>query len=155
MALIRKFLIQTLALVLMAAVAGAIVYRFHPERPELYLTREAAVPGEITVEEALAREKAGPVIWIDARRAQEFGQEHIPGGLLLNQYDWENLLLEAFPVIAEAPEGVPLILYCDGQECEASRKVRELLQLTPIGDREMLILRGGWPAWKAAVSAGR
>ncbi len=146
--IVRVFL-QSILLLGLAAVAGALVWKFHPDRPELYLTQEAASPGEITVAEAKARAAAGPVIWLDARREPEFSAGHVPGALLLNEYDWENLLIAAFPVITEAAEGTPVIIYCDGQQCAASRAVREKLQQTPLGDRELLILRGGWPAWQA------
>lgn len=148
--MIARIFLQSVLLLALAAVAGALVYRFHPNRPELYLTRDAAGPGEITVIEAKARATAGPVIWLDARHRPEYEASHIPGALLLNEYDWENLLIAAFPSITEAPEGAPVIIYCDGQECAASRAVRDRLRQTPLGDRELLILRGGWPAWQAA-----
>lgn len=151
--MIARLFVQIVLLLLLAAGAGALVYRYHPNRPELYLTHEAAGPGEITVMEAKARAAAGPVIWLDARHQAEFTAGHIPGALLLNQSDWENLLIAAFPALSEAAEGTPVIIYCDGQECAASRAVREKLQQTPLGSRELLILRGGWPAWQAALGA--
>lgn len=141
---------QTLVLLALATAAGALVWKFHPDRPELYVTHEAAGPGEITVLEARAKAAAGLVVWLDARHEKEFLTGHIPGALLLNVYDWENLLIAAFPSITEAAEGVPVIIYCDGQECAASREVRDKLRQTPLGDRELLILRGGWPAWQSA-----
>ena len=148
--MISRIFLQSLLLLLLVAGAGALVYRFHPDRPELYLTRDAAGPGEVTVTEARARAAAGPVVWLDARHLPEFEAGHIPGALLLNEYDWENLLIAAFPTITEAPEGTPVIIYCDGQQCTASRAVRDRLRQTPLGDRELLILRGGWLAWQAA-----
>ena len=148
--MIARILLQSLLLLALAVVAGALVYRFHPNRPELYLTHEAAGPDEITVAQAKARAAAGPVLWLDARHEPEFKAGHIPGALLLNEYDWENLLIAAFPAITEAAEGTPLVIYCDGQQCAASRAVRDKLRQTPLGDRELLILRGGWPAWQAA-----
>ena len=148
--MIARILRQSLILLALAAVAGALVYRFHPNGPELYLTHEAAGPDEITVAQAKARAAAGPVLWVDARHESEFKAGHIPGALLLNDYDWENLLIAAFPAIMEAAEGTPVIIYCDGQQCAASRAVRDKLRQTPLGDRELLILRGGWPAWEAA-----
>ena len=148
--MIARIFLQRVLLLALAAVAGALVYRFHPNRPELYLTRDAAGPGEVTVVEARTRAAAGPVIWLDARHLPEYEAGHIPGALLLNEYDWENLLIAAFPSITEAPEGAPVIIYCDGQQCAASRAVRDRLRQTPLGDRELLILRGGWPAWQAA-----
>ena len=147
--MMARLLVQTAVLLVLSAGAGVLVYWFHPDRPELYLTQENAAPGEITVADAKARVAAGPVLWLDARREPEFKAGHIPGALLLNEYDWENLLIAAFPAIMEAAEGTPLIIYCDGQQCAASRAVREKLQQTPLGDRELLILRGGWPAWQA------
>ncbi len=147
--MILRILWQSTVLLVLSVVAGALVWKFHPHAPELYLTHEAAAPGEITVEEARARMAAGPVLWLDARHEREFQAGHIPGALLLNPYDWENLLIAAFPAITEAAEGTPLIIYCDGQQCEASRTVRDLLRQTPLGDRELLILRGGWPAWQS------
>jgi rhodanese-related sulfurtransferase len=150
--MLTRILLQSLLLLALAAVAGALVYRFHPDRPELYLTQETAAPGEITAAEAKARAAAGPVLWLDARQEREFQAGHIPGALLLNEYDWENLLIAAFPAITEAAEGTPVIIYCDGQQCAASRAVREKLRQTPLGDRELLILRGGWPAWQATGS---
>ena len=148
--MMARILWQSALLLAMAVVAGVLVYRFHPNRPELYLTHEAAGPDEITVTQARERAAAGPVIWLDARHEPEFRAGHIPGALLLNDYDWENLLIAAFPVITEAAEGTPLIIYCDGQQCAASRAVRDKLRQTPLGDRELLILRGGWPAWQVA-----
>ena len=148
--MIPRLLLQTAWLLVLAAAAGALVWKFHPHAPELYLTHEEAGPGETTVAAARARAAAGPVVWLDARHEKEFLAGHIPGALLLNEYDWENLLIAAFPAITEATEGTPVIIYCDGQTCAASRAVRDRLLQTPLGDRELLILRGGWPAWQEA-----
>ena len=147
--MITRILLQSVLLLALATLAGALAWRFHPERPELYLTHEASGLGEITAAEAKKRAAAGPVVWLDARHEREFKAGHIPGAMLLNVSDWENLLMAAFPAVSEAAEGTPVIIYCDGQECEASRLVREKLKQTPLGDRELLILRGGWPAWQA------
>lgn len=146
--MLRRIFLQSTILLALAAAAGALSWKFHPEAPELYLTHEASAPGEITVAEARQRMAAGPVVWVDARHQREFAAGHIPGALLLNLQDWENLLIASFETLTSAPEGAPVIIYCDGQQCEASRAVREKLQQTPVGDRELLILRGGWPAWQ-------
>ncbi len=151
--MIPRLLLQIASLLALTAAAGVLVWHFHPNRPELYLTQEEAGPGEVTVAEALARAAAGPVVWLDARQSREFALEHIPGALSLNVADWENLLIAAFPALAEAPEGAAVVIYCDGQQCAASREIRDRLRQTPLGDRELLILRGGWPAWKAEGKA--
>lgn len=145
-----RLILQSVILLASAAAAGVLVWKFHPDAPELYLSREAAVPGEVTVAEAKERMAAGPVVWLDARHEKEFQAGHIPGALLLNEAQWEDLLIASFETITSAPEGAPVIIYCDGQACAASRGVRDKLRQTPIGDRELLILRGGWPAWQEA-----
>lgn len=152
--MLRRMIVQSVLLLGMSAAAGALVWKFHPDAPELYLSREAAVPGEVTVAEARERMAAGPVIWLDARHEKEFQAGHIPGALLLNEAQWEDLLSACFETITGAPEGAPVIIYCDGQACAASRSVRDRLRQTPVGDRELLILRGGWPAWRES-GAGR
>jgi len=148
--MIRRIVLQSLALLGLASGAGALVWKFHPLAPELYLTHESAGLDEITVAEARALMAAGPVVWLDARHEKEYEAGHIDGALLLNEYDWENLLERAFPAILEASPDTPVVIYCDGQACAASRAVRDRLNQTPIGDRELKILHGGWPAWKAA-----
>ncbi|MES2706222.1 MAG: rhodanese-like domain-containing protein [Verrucomicrobiota bacterium] len=147
--MIRRMLLQSAVLLALTALAGALTWHFHPERPELYLTQEAAHEGEITVLDALARQQKDGVVWLDARQAAEYRKGHIPGAMLLNEYDWENLLTAAFEFIAQTPDERPVIIYCDGQKCAASHAVRKKLQeTTPIGDREILVLRGGFPAWE-------
>lgn len=140
------------ALLLGLAAAGAVLtWRYHPERPELYLTAEPAAPGEITVDDALALAGSGGVIWIDARQESEFAKGHIPGAILLNEYNWFDLLAAAFEQIAYDDAQRPIIVYCDGRKCEASHAVRRrLLEDVPLADRPIHVLRGGWPAWQAA-----
>ncbi len=141
---------QAGALLLLAAAAGAVTARFHPRAPELETAAEIAGPGEITVAEAGDLVKTRGVIWIDARHPDQFAKGTIPGAIPLNQYDWENGLIAAFNLIADAPRERVVIIFCDGQKCEASKHVREQLRQTPLGDRELLILHGGWPSWAAA-----
>lgn len=145
--MIRRILLESLALLALTTLAAALTWRFHPERPELYLTNEFAGVGEITVLDALARQRKDGVIWIDARKAEEFAKGRIPDALLLNEYDWETLLEPVFQAIAEAPETRPVIVYCDGHECAASHAVRDKLRQLPFGDRDILVLHGGFPAW--------
>lgn len=149
--MILRILQQSALLLALASIAGVLVWKLHPSAPELYLSREIVSMGEITAAEARTRGAAGPIVWLDARQEKQYLAGHIPGALLLNEYDWENLLIAAFPAITEAPEGTPVIIYCDGQACAASRTIRDRLRQTPLGDRELLILHGGWPAWQTAA----
>ena len=102
---------------------------------------------EVGMKEVNERWK-GDVIWLDARPRDQFQQEHIPGARLLNEQEFDSLLLERLDELQTASR--PVVIYCGGQKCEASRHVREkLLTLVPLED--CFILKGGWPAWKQAV----
>jgi rhodanese-related sulfurtransferase len=89
----------------------------------------------------------GKVLWLDARPREEFEKERIPGAILLNEQQFDELLLESLDTLQTNSK--PVIIYCSGQRCEASRKVREkLLQVVSLDD--CFILKGGFPAWKAS-----
>ena len=87
-----------------------------------------------------------PPFWIDARATWRYEQEHIPGAWPLNEDDWEEQL---FDVLAELPADARVVVYCDGQRCDASRAVAERLR-QEAGLADMFVLHGGWDAWKAA-----
>jgi rhodanese-related sulfurtransferase len=88
---------------------------------------------------------AGAALFLDARDAAEYEAGHIPGALRLTSAD-----------LAAAPErlktlpvaGKPIIAYCEGGECEASRELAAAL--VDGGYRKVLVFTGGFPEWSAA-----
>jgi rhodanese-related sulfurtransferase len=88
----------------------------------------------------------GDVVWLDARPRDQFNLAHVPGARLLNEQDFDNQLLEMLDILQTTTK--PVILYCGGQKCEASRHVREKL-LTMVPLENCFVLKGGWPAWLA------
>lgn len=145
-----RILWQSAILLALTAAAGALTWKFHPERPELYLVAEAAPEGEISIQDVLERQKKDGVIWLDARQESEYRKGHIPGALLLNEYDYENQLMASFEKITSAADTIPVVIYCDGQKCAASHAIRQRLEESKaLGDRELLVLHGGFPAWLA------
>lgn len=149
--MILRILRQSALLLLLAAAGAWATWRWHPERPELYLVAERAGPDEITVADAIALEKSNGVIWLDARQRSEFEKGHIPNALLLNTYEWNELM---FPVVqlldADEPRRT-IVIYCDAQKCAASRELRDRLNELPLGERDIRVLHGGWPAWQKAM----
>lgn len=143
----KKPLIQALVITLLAAAAAVAAFQFHPRAPALHAVQEPLKGDEVGMKEVNERWK-GDVIWLDARPRDQFQQEHIPGARLLNEQEFDSLLLELLDELQTASR--PVVIYCGGQKCEASRHVREkLLTLVPLED--CFILKGGWPAWKQAV----
>jgi rhodanese-related sulfurtransferase len=141
-----KTLLEAVLLLMLAALAAMGSYLLHPAAPALYAVAEPLREDEVTVAQVQERWN-GEVLWLDARPKEEFDKERIPGALLLNEQNFEALLLETLDTLQTNTK--PVIIYCSGQRCDASRKVKE--KLTQVVALDVcLVLKGGFPAWKAA-----
>ena len=88
------------------------------------------------------------MLWIDAREPAAYAAGHIPGALALSETNWEEGLVR---FVEQWEPGALVVVYCDGAECEASRRVARRLQ-TEFGVEKVAVLHEGWPAW---IKAGR
>jgi rhodanese-related sulfurtransferase len=128
-------------LILLAAVVPAsLTAAFHPRRPPW--SQEVLAEGEERLPTVLAWGES--VFWVDARSADEYEAEHVPGAFLLNLESWDQL----FPEFLDrwTPEK-KVVVYCDAASCELSREVAERLRTSGISS--VFVLKGGWEAWKA------
>lgn len=142
----KHSLLQALAITLLAAAAAMAAFQLHPRAPSLHAVQEPLKADEVGLKEIHEHWK-DEVIWLDARPRDHFQQEHIPGARLLNEQEFDVLLLELLDDLQKTRK--PVVIYCGGKKCEASRHVREkLLTLVPLD--ECFILKGGWPVWKQA-----
>ena len=91
-------------------------------------------------EELLERARAGEVVVLDARPAEEYRAGHIAGALSIPVAELERRL-------AEVPRGKEVIAYCRGPYCvmalDAVRKLRA-------AGRAARRLADGFPEWRAA-----
>lgn len=128
------------ALLLSLALIPALMsLGFHPRRPTLSWTK----PGVSEVNLSEVRQWAGHVLWVDARVAEAYQKQHIPGAILLNESSWENLL-PGFLAIWQPDTKV--IVYCDSQACDASQGVALRIQ-RELNLPEIYVLKGGWSSW--------
>ena len=141
----KQTILQASLIALLAGVVAAAGYQVHPRAPALYLMLEPLRSDEVGLKEINERWK-GDVVWLDARPRDQFNLAHVPGARLLNEQDFDNQLLEMLDILQTTTK--PVILYCGGQKCEASRHVREKL-LTMVPLENCFVLKGGWPAWLA------
>lgn len=132
-----------LALTILAAVA---THAWHPKAPAWYLTQEPLKDDEVDIQTIQSRWQ-GNVMWIDARLREHFDKAHIPGALLLNDQERDALLIEHIEKLQDNTK--PVVIYCDGHACQASRKMRTYLMET-MAMQNVWVLRGGWPAWEKA-----
>jgi rhodanese-related sulfurtransferase len=82
---------------------------------------------------------------VDARSHQLFAEAHVPGALWLSEEGWDDGL----PSFLDRwhPEH-PVVIYCDGRACAASKRVA-LRLLADLPDARVYVLKGGFAAWQA------
>lgn len=128
------------------AVATAL---WHPKRPDWTALR-APDGGVSQVDIATARREFSDALWLDAREPAAYAAGHVPGALALSETEWET----GFGALMEAWDGArPLVVYCGGESCHASESVARRLK-RELGFDNIVMLRGGWDAWRAANSEG-
>jgi len=131
---------QAMVILLAALIPASLTAAFHPRRPAW--SQEILAPGEETLPTALAWGES--VLWVDARSADEYGVEHVPGAILLNMEGWDAL----FPKFLDRwNPGKKIVVYCSAATCELSREVAERLRKNGISS--VFVLKGGWEAWKS------
>lgn len=130
---------QLAALLLLAALPALVWAGVHRHPPAAV---ETIADGEITVSAALALGEN--VLWVDARTRGQFERGHIPGALLLNEDDWDEL---SGPFLDAWETGQVVIVYCDGGGCDASHAVAKRLKEDFQIDNDIKVLKGGWDAW--------
>lgn len=137
---------QALVLVLLSGVAAVGVHFWHPMAPAWYLVVAPPQEDEVTVERVKG-EFGGKVLWLDARPEEQYVAGHIPEAKLLNEQGFNEQLFELIDVLQK--NTLPVVIYCGGEKCEASRKIKErLVESLPM--ENVWVLKGGWPAWKEA-----
>ena len=127
-------------ILLVALIPASLTAAFHPRRPPW--SQEVLAAGEERLPTVLAW--GDNVLWVDARSADDYEAEHVPGALLLNLESWDEL----FPKFLDqwTPEK-KVVVYCSAATCELSREVAERLRTNGISS--VFVLKGGWEAWKA------
>ena len=144
----RKSLILTFALILVAAVASAQMKSKVPsKRPG---AAPLAVPGASTAnatfprisrEDAAKLYKSGKAVFIDVRSNEQFSYGHIKGAMSIPG----SQLIGRFK---EIPRQKTIITYC---ACNAEQSSGHATQnLMAHGVKNIFALKGGWLEWKAA-----
>ena len=126
----------------MAAFSGLAIYRWHPERPALYLVPNQLREDEIMLDKVLEWDADKGVVWIDARSRANFDKSRVEGAYLLNEMEGFYSLLEPIWSEIQNKSDLPFIVYCSSESCLASRKVAEKLRES-VGVSEVYILKGG------------
>lgn len=103
-----------------------------------FANRDSMEP--VSREELLTRSRAGLVIVLDVRPADEFALGHLPGALNIP-------LKELSTRLAELDRGQEIVAYCRGAYCMLSFEAVAALRARGFAARR---LADGFPEWKAA-----
>lgn len=140
LSLILKYAFRSFILLSISAGVSIAMARLHSEQEHFSLVhwqiRELDVAGLDAMTECVV---------VDARSRQLYEKEHISGAILLSEESWDATL----PTFLEQwqPER-PIVIYCSGQACSASKRVALRLLMDLSGAR-IYVLNGGFPAWQA------
>jgi 3-mercaptopyruvate sulfurtransferase SseA len=127
-------------LLLIAFGAAALSFWLNPKRVTLSWQPEGINEIELKNLPPISTE----ILWVDARNENAYQSGHIPGAILLNETDWNRLL----PDFLQAwKPNMKIVVYCDSQECDASRGVASRLK-RELNLPHVAILEGGWSAWE-------
>jgi len=142
-----KAIREAILLLLLAVVLGGVTQWIYPKPVQ---TREIAHDADALTIDDVSR-LSTPIRWIDARSKAAYEAGHIPAALLLNEDSWEQLLPD---LIASYAPDMTLVVYCDSNQCDASKQVARRLR-EEIGLHNVFTLEGGWQAWKAHAAEKR
>ena len=87
---------------------------------------------------------SGAVNIVDARPERFYREGHIPGAFHLDFGDFQG----GPPEKMEMLRGLPAIIYCSGGDCDASHKVKMMLER--YGFQDLYVFVPGMPAWEEA-----
>jgi rhodanese-related sulfurtransferase len=99
----------------------------------------------ISLEQAKEQWENSTAIFLDSRAPKDFAAGHIANAFNLPANSFETHYNEIAPVLTPAS---PMVIYCDGVECELSHRVKERLE--ELGFARAKILFNGWTVWREA-----
>lgn len=99
----------------------------------------------INLAQAYALHEGGQVLFLDARKPEEYAELHIQGALNLPPDNWEALQQ---PPWTEMPKDRHIVVYCGQEACDNALKAAEKLQA--LGFTQVAAFLGGFKAWDEA-----
>ena len=137
----KALLRQSALLLALALLPAAVQALYLRER----IPWQSRVAESDLVEVETARAWGANVIWVDARPADEFERDHVPGAVSLNEDRWSEALPQ-FLANDWSPEK-KIVVYCSAASCNLAEDVARRLRAEVKLPNDIRILKGGWEAW--------
>lgn len=137
----KALLRQSVAVLALALLPAAVQALYLRDR----IPWQSRVAESDLVSVEVARGWGTNALWVDARPAEEFERDHIPGAVSLGQDHWSELLSQ-FLEKQWSPEK-KIVVYCSAASCNLAEDVARRLRDESKLPNEIRILKGGWEAW--------
>ena len=138
-------MIKDAFIILGIAAAASLISAFvHPKRPAWYSVENTSdLRWSLSVDQAKEMSKsADSILWIDARLRSDYAKGSIDDAILLNTDEWADLMFKHQNTLQDTG-GKPIIVYCDGADCDKSKVVANRLR-DLIGLESVFVLKGDW-----------
>jgi rhodanese-related sulfurtransferase len=142
-----SLLVRALVIVLLAVGLGLVANQVSPRGLPLITPPKQAPKAEefIALQKAKELWGSGTAIFLDAREQADFAAGHIGAAFNLPALAFDQHFASVAPMLT--PES-PVVVYCDGVECELSHRLTQTLRERGYTNVHMLF--NGWTVWKQA-----
>ncbi len=144
-----RTLLRALLIVLVSAAVGVAVNRLSPPARRLSYWRTPPPPlapaKTVSLTEAETLWRTGRAVFLDARAPADYAAGHIPLAQNLPASSFEA----RYPAVAGSLTAEqPVVVYCDGVDCDLSHRLME--ELGQVGITNVRVLVNGWTTWRQA-----
>jgi rhodanese-related sulfurtransferase len=143
----RRTIQRALLIVVLGIAMGLVSNRISPRAiPYITPPKKPLQPEQfLSLEQAKELWSSGAAFFLDARQPADYAAGHIATARSLPAASFE----EHFPGIAPMLTfETPIVVYCNGLECELSHRVAD--KLHEQGYKNVRILQNGWTTWQNA-----
>ncbi len=149
--LLKKILVQTVAITCISAACSLLVNAFRPDGlspamddfSDIPVVLDSGKNAAISFSRAKAAYTSQSAVFIDARARVFFDHGHIEGALNIPWNEFDTVWKEA---LSDIGKDVRLILYCDGKKCPLSKNLANALFKK--GYKNLHVLTDGWRLWQ-------
>lgn len=136
---------------MLASIIAFSVNQFRPGRlllvgdwsPEAQLKLDSGDSLMVPLDEAKALFLAQAAVFVDARSQDLFAEGHIQGAYNL---PWDEFDRHFAAIMADVPQEIPIVTYCDGESCGLSKELA--MALLGKGYTNVRVLVNGWTLWQ-------
>jgi rhodanese-related sulfurtransferase len=146
--MLLKYIWQSLLIVIIGAAVGFGINTSSSDSVPLVREPKPEVAEEekwliVTADEVKSFIETGEAIILDARAPAEYEAGHIETAVNVPVDDFDNYL----DLVDSLPrEGFPIVVYCQGGNCDQSHDL--LNELEMLGFTDLMLYQDGWNVWR-------